>query len=70
MPTKRRPNIIHGTFGEIAIRLHPITPGMPAILMVFSLPKLSIIIPLNTEENGITTIKTLAKIEFHIFYSY
>lgn len=62
MPTRMRPKMIQITFGEMAIIHHPRTPGILAILIVFSLPMPSIISPLNIEANGITIIKTLAEI--------
>lgn len=40
----------------------PTTPGIPAIFMQFSLPRLSMIIPLKMEAGGMTTMRTLAKI--------
>lgn len=62
IPVKTLPAIIIGTFQAVAIRVHPITLGITANLIVFSLPMLSIKTPAVNPPIGVTKATALAKV--------
>lgn len=59
-PTRSLPAIIVATFGDMAIKTHPIIVGMAEILIMLSLPVISITQPPIIALTGVIILTTLA----------